>query len=698
MLSLYIDESGQFENRLDADHAVVGGVLVKHRTAEDLDQVGGVVQEGLIRICGEDYHRRLHGEARDFQLQNGIIQDVIHARELNGQLFPVYIQRAAAKRTINSNITDDNTACMLYFNMLNELLTSVLLYYPDLLADENEIRIHLASRVAVHSGRDEERRKAFESVGLTFNRGSQGDALYYLNNETSVLIHLNDALRSYPYLERRLSIHISKIRINYENRGSSGVSMNMLYLADIICNHVYHSRKWADSPNRLRHGIAFAYGDINDAYQRLYRAYCEKNWFAFASGAYYFPITYAESPFLKVYNTYIRTLLVRFPSQVDRQSLDRLLFEAQQLVQSGAYNRQHALYVLRIVETLTGRLGAELKVTLYDCMLQVFNHTGADEEGERAYELALQAAGEVGSFEMLERKRAIMTRYATTCTNRFDFTGALELADRLIESQLAMQELQATMDLVLFNSLNGADKDIFLGKQYSSKGQFMAFLRREEAYDWFHKAIALFGDNGYNRSQTLSYLVHYLAESDRPLTPADRALTEEYLGTGGFADGAEAFLTDKGLFAHTPGHFRLFAWIKWYRYRYPSEIRNDALVKLAHRIMEQHDALLEHPWPLILTNMAELLQGQDKKLATRLLHRAHELCLREEHHFTIRLIGKHIQLKIKEDQRSLDELIGLIRAKDHPALKTYFELDKAERLPFREQVQAIASKFTFTYH
>ncbi|MBY0001429.1 hypothetical protein H7S55_14720 [Priestia aryabhattai] len=697
MITLFIDESGQFENERDSNYVVVGGILVKHQNKEELDSLCKEVEAEFIRIHGNDYHNNIHGTTRNLNNQQKIITNIINNRERFKDIIPIFIEKGNITRIINSNITDDNTTGMLYFNMLNDLITNIILYYPGMTKDEKNINIYLASRVTPENELSSEAQKHLDSLGIDKGKGKYGDNLYYLNNQTSSLINLHNELSRYPFLEEPLTVNIKKEIINYSNRNKE--YMNLFYIADIVCNDIYNMGKRGLTYN-LTSFINFLYDDINSEYKKIFRNYAKGELFDFLANHYDYNIKFnQQNNYKKVYDSYLSILEGNLDEIINKDSLRNALYSIRQLSAKGKYNRQKLIYLLTFLEKYIDEFQDLNKVIFYDLLLRAYNHVGSYNKAEVAFNKLINIASGSTSIEMINLKREVLTRYASTMANIFDFQKALYLIDNIIDVQQILEETLNTIDSILFNETPGVNKGMMLGKLYSAKAQYFSFLKKPEAYDFFIKALEFLEDHPGNKRQTMSYLVHFLCDHlEIEITSQMKDQLNKYFEGDNFSSQLN-FLLDEERYMKPPRTFQMFAFVKLYSYRLTNEIDYNQLDKLVNRITKIPNDQLQHPWELIFYNIARLYSDRDRELAEKLTKCALDICLINSKNITMYILGLMIQIRMFPSEESVEKFIVFIENTKINNLYEYFSIGYLKDMNnINDKISYILSKFKFTYH
>jgi hypothetical protein len=691
MLTLFIDESGVFEKEDDAAY-VIGGLLLKHTGMEGIVKLNQEVKEKFINICGHDYNEKIHGKERNHKLQNEIIEKIINSNSCI-DVEPVYITKGTLEKHVNSNITDDNNGCMLYLNMINTFVSTLLLHYPNLIKGEDKVNIFIASRVAKNVSKL--KRKQFEKMGFSSREDKDG-IRFFINNETSLLIHLNQELSSYNYYKHKIDINITKETINYRKPAENA---ELFYLADIVCNHVYNAIKRKTGVN-LHNRIPFIYDDINISYVNIHHQFLEQNLYEFLHLRYHFDDKFANHPSKKEYDEYLQKIESNINEIINEDTVRETLSKVHSIVKSKNYSRQEVYnYLLFIGDHIDYLKDNEDKATYYDLYLQALNHHGEyGENSEEIYKQALEKTSRIGSFRSISKKREIMNRYATTLSNGFNFKESLELTTYLIDAQNQLRNALVNIDSILFDKESKIQEDLHLGKFLSSKGQFLSFLEEtpEEAYQCFHKAIEMMKGDKKNLSQTTSYLAHFLAENrDIQMSTMDRELLNDYLQGTSYEERLNNISNKK---PEELNPFQLFAFVKLYTKRLYEEVNHDDFRKLAMKLSRLDVKKLEHPWQLIFSNMANFILDHDRNLSNKLYTKAIEICEKEEKKVTIKLIGLMIAIQQNKDEQSVTNFTEYLKERNDSHLNAYFEYTfLIDNHTVADKIEKILSKFTYTY-
>lgn len=696
MLTLFIDESGQFENNNDIKNVVVGGVLIKHETVEELNNISNDVESEFIDIYGSNYENFIHGDSRNIIKQRDVISRIINSGGKFKYITPTFMAKGEVNRLINSNITDDNTAGMLYFNMVNSFVSTILLHYPEFEKTEKELNIFIASRIATEHALSGNKRLDLESIGMDKVIKPNGSTIYFLNNQTSILINLHNELSNYSLIKEPLDVKIKKKVINYDNREEQ--YMNMFYLADIVCNEVYNKRKMGRNHD-FSTAISFFYDDINNEYKKIYKDYAEGRLYEFLDGCYDFNVKFQENKFKKVYDNYIRILKKNVNKIISRDSIRDTLYSVKEFSAKGKYDRKKVLYLLTFLKDYLKELSHLNIIVFYELLLRVYNHMGLVTEATKTYNDLMDLAIEFTSLEMLDRKRSFLNLYTSILVNRFDFKEALEIIENLIDSELIIQEALLNIEAGLFDKVTAVDKGMQLGKYYSAKAQFLSFLNDPAALESYELALSCLEDHPRNKSQTTSYLVHFLCDHiDIQITSEIKGLLNDYF-TGEDFSARLDFLLQEDKYLKVNRSYELFALLKLYLFRYPDEIEYSMLDRLVKKVLSIPEYKLQHPWELIFFTLAKLYLEYDKDLSEKLVKRALENSLINSEQVTIYLIGLMIKVETNRSIRAINEFINYVENVGQESLNSYFEIEKLKSEgDMEDKVELILSKFKFTYH
>ncbi|PEJ58821.1 hypothetical protein CN692_07545 [Bacillus sp. AFS002410] len=696
MITLFIDESGHFENEKDIENVVVGGILIKHERIEELNNLSKIVELEFKKIYNSEYHKFIHGKTRDIKKQKEIISKILNGGGKFNSITPTFMAKGKVNALINSNITDDNTAGMLYFNMINSLVSTILLYYPNITNKEKEINIFIASRITKLNTISGDKIHDLESIGMDKTTKQNGDTIYFLNNQTSILINLHNELSNNNLIQQPIDVKLKKVIVNYENREEE--LMNMFYLADIVCNEVYNKRKLDESTN-LCNAISFYYDDINSKYKKIYKYYVEKKLFKFLENTYDFDILFRKNNFKHNYDNYIRFLKENISEIISKDSIRDTLYLIKEFTSKGKYDRKKVLYLLLFLKDHLKKLNNLNKIIYYELLLRVYNDMGLVKEASKTYNDLLNLAIESSSFEMIDRKRNFLNLYTSTLANIFDFKKALSINESLIRSQLILQEELLNIEAGLFDKVTDIDtaKGMQLGKYYSAKAQSLSFLNDPSAIKYYMMALNLLKDHPRNRNQTTSYLVHFLC--DHSNIQIDRKITDyldDYFKGKSFNERLEFLIQEDKYMSRT---YELFALLKIYLHRSQDQIDYSILNRLVERVLIIPVYKLQHPWQLILFTLAKLYSMKNKGIAEKLLEIALEYSLSNPEQTTIYLIGLMIKINVYPNENSVNDFIKYIEHKCIEELNQYFDVEKVKSAEnIEDKVELVLSKFRFTYH
>lgn len=694
MISIFIDESGQFENDLDSGNVVVGGVLVKHQNEEELVHMNERLSGLFKETYGTDYYGILHGETRDRNAQELFIQRLQNVQGVE----PVYIHNGSRTSSISSNITNDQTACLLYFNMVNQLVTGSLFLDINMLEEHQTIQIYVASRIAVEKQMSKERKDSFEIVGFTDDRYRKpGEARYQLNNETSLLIHLNRDMEQLGPANRHLHITIKKVSIQYSNMNFP--FKDLFYTADIICNQVFKHLR-SKRPVQVQTSHKFIYDDIHEHVSSLVRYFRGGDHFSFLLQSTRFYNRYQKHPWLTTYTTYVKSMESSIQNSLSPQEVSNLLHKVSHQMSQGNYSRFEGMRWLTFLESYLHAMSAAERVTYYNLCIQTANHVGDYQKGKAYYRLAMESADQVRSASMVETKIKMMNRYATTCSNAFDFDAAIQITEEAIILQEQILETYSVINSMLYHEHQPVVYDTMLGILHSAKGRYLAFKRDPEAQSHFRRALALLESDPNNKKITISYYIHLLADQ-----LALTATSEEHAAIDAYFHGLdfEQFVNRMQDVEWTKSDisvpFQLFVFIKWYRYRQPELIVKPVLKALAKRLLQVPIEQWQHPWELILFNLAEMLKSYDTQISDELYRKSKAVCSQSTSNMTMRLFGSMVNIQQYKDAASIANFSKLVQSDDIPAVKSYFQLDNISKLgTTSERARYLTEKFTYMYN
>lgn len=704
MIALFIDESGSFEcndknyeSLEDKElNEVIGGVLCFNLKNEDaLNNVNIRLKREFIEVGGYDYYKKIHGRNRVGIIQNKLLKRVFEENQGYGHIVPFYIERGQISKNINSNITDDNTAAMLYFNMLNRLVSNILLYYPDFIEDNcsEDVHINIASRRTPFNKLNEKKKKEFISLGISVDQENQNS--FKLNSSTSVLANISNELSNNNSRKCKININIREHNINYQ--GSDLGCNEMFQLADFVCNNAY--LKVIDLPNR----VIFGYDDIDDNYRRIYKNYKLNNLFEYINEKYNIEYLHSRNKYKKIYDKYLLKLDENKITKIN--SIKECMAKIEIIIHEKRYERKRMKYLVDFLQLIIDQLPQKystIKLNFYYLTLNVYNHIGDFNNNRSTYRKVISNAESVFSIEAINLKLKINNVYAVTKSNEFDFKQSLMLVEELIIIQEDIEKIFMQSNKLLFNTNKTSNDivDLDMGKLYSSKGQYQAFILDNDAYESFHKALTYMGINTINKHQTISYFIHFLSESNHPINENDFIIIEDYFGSKNFMDILNHFNEVGEGMINIPVAFKLFAFIKLYINRLSCFIEDEKLKILVKRILKFDTNILEHPWGLIFFNLGKYFHT-DTKLSKSLLDRAYNICNSSDNEVTLKLIAHMIKINSVRNKgciKSFSEYLQEDFITEH--MRDYFKLDeiRSGNLNLEEKIALVNSKFTYMYH
>ncbi|HHY81478.1 MAG TPA: hypothetical protein GX505_02235 [Clostridiales bacterium] len=703
MIALFLDESGNFEvnnkpieslsGQKPAD--VVGGILCYGlRNENDLKNLNNRVKQEFINVCGDNYFENIHGKSRVGKYQTVMLDRLFSGESRLQGIIPFYIEKGVLDKKINSNITDDNTACMLYINMLNRVLSGILLYNPDLNINKSNEKVYIflpTRRPPIHK-LDNATINSYRSLSAFVPEDI--DDRFRIPSSTSVLINLNNELSSMDYLCNRIDFSIQEHTIDYSK---SDFPYNELYqIADFVCNNAYFKVQ------KLEKEYVLAYDNINECYRRLYRNYMEKNLYGYLMELYYYNINFCQNRYKKLYDKHIAKLdegAIIISNNI-RQCMTKLDI----VIAEKSYERKCLKFVLDYLEQHIEALPAKdnlIRQQFYYLKMSVYNHLGDFKGNLMTYKKLDEVSKQINSLESIDLRLRARKLYAVTCSNSFQFRDALSAIDDTIAIHEELQSLVKNIGEMLFDeALDSSFSDVEMGKLYSSKGQYLSFLNNEEAYECFYSAIDYMGLDTANRLQTISYLMHHLAMSNRHISQKDRELMIEYFGCGNFSGSMQRFIElDSAQLMIPPESFRLFAFLKLYLMRFRNELDMDLLDKFTKKILNLEIKRMEHPWELILFNLGKFY-FKEIDLSRTLMKAACSICNNAENDLTMELIGKMIMVNCEANDKSIKSFCDFLQSdKATDYIRTYFEISKLmdTSLTTEEKINLINSKFTYMY-
>lgn len=633
MLVLSIDESGRFEKQINEkkeDILFVGGILFQN--LNDKNQEETRIKRFLIEITKEaqvELERRYPNQKFDIKYPNSfhmgsvdlgenipksIIREfrefiylkLVKFLKRNEYKIICYIRDMHEDYTSgrqNSNIINDNKGGNLYERMVLQLIYNNIFYNLDTI-NEKEIVLNFATRKSAVSSDDFEAINEMNKLGgVRVKDPESGTVLYEFSNTLGYKSAIATKLRENP-IKNCVNFDLNSYSINYKKENKNPDS---LYLADIICGYLrskFDQSKQTYGIKSLMETIKKETGsypiitiedkeEINSTYNKLIQAINNKDFIE--ALLYKYEIEYSNSKFSDYYSEYlVNPLEERIKSLFNRGDFSNYLYKLEILLsksvddESAKYNKAKYIidYLWDIIESneeVYNKIRKNYIYQLADCTIRALNHQGCLAKDIEKYREKCES-DEFKEYITIDEYINTQNRLATTYANSLMYEEALKVLEEPLELIEEVKEYKSDIA-----SLVGCKVRVdIIGKLYSSRGQFNAFLNRNiEAKECFEKALEEFGGSnpvteGYN-------LHNYICLGEKDLF---RENLESLAEGVNWVRKVEKCNDRYMLYIIIKGIYKLFM--------------NELKIKDAKKIKEAIDKKNkrnEHPWELIYRNL-----------------------------------------------------------------------------------------------
>lgn len=702
MIYIFLDEAGSFEcNDNDkTKREVIGGVICKSvKNEESLKKLGSSVDKQFINAGGYDYWNKIHGKQRNGKIQNTVLKSIFIDKKCGNEIIPFYIERGTFNKRIYSNITDDNNASFLYLNMLDRVVSNLILYKSGILDGDNEVIINLPTRVLPVKKLSSREIKAFRELSYDIVNDR-----VVLDLSSNLLSALSCEISNCSFLKNKIHVGINANKIIYGDECKNKDNLNVFYqLSDFVCNNAY--LKVMDDLNE----IVFAYDDIDECYRKIIQYYNEGKLYEYVNQREKYDIEFKDSKYKRIYDYYIKNLDEE-KLYNDTSIRDFIIKEGAE-IKSKEYIRVFVKRKLekvdKYVDSSIAKNNLKTVIEYYIFKMRTYNHLGDFKDNSNTYKNIKKLTYGINSLYIIKLRMEAENLYAVTLSNSFLFKESIEYIDELIKYQEFVEEMYKEIACSIDKKeINKIYYDVDMGKYLSSRGQYMSFIEDISSKSYFLKALDCFKYDDAQRNQTISYLIHYY--SYFKIVPEDniRRTIDKYFEFDSFRDGVNYFTKIKYENLLSPGEsFKLFAFIKyWIVYGKMGQIIDlGQIKKLSTKLVnlcsyvEEHSKFFEHPYELIFYNIAQRLEAGFLKKEFN--DKAISICKNPNSEFTLRAIGFMIKLNCYKNKKDLKKFIKFLNEEDVlEETRQYFEVNVLSREDdINKALNIINSKFTYMY-
>lgn len=623
MWILSIDESGRFEKQFDNEKETklfVGGILINEEDSTKEEVILKRFLENTAKDAEEFLKSKYPNENIDIKYPKSFhmgnldiggdksvpsyvkneFKDFVYSKVINllkdkRYKLVYYLKDMKELKGLSGsqcNLLNDNRGGNLYERMVLQLVYNTIFYNLDTNGSNNVV-LNFATRKSAINKNDEKAIREIKKLGAK-SAGSQEEInLYEFSNTIGYRSAIATKLLE-NNIESNIDFSFNSYSINYKKLGENPES---LYLADIICGYF---RKKVDENkgdyniNKVMEDIKNETGQypkiyiedsegIDKDHNRLIEAIKDKNFIKALE--YSYEIEHSKSKYSNYYTRYmIEPLKERIDKLFNDSKIPNYICELETFLSKSESKYELALYILRcfkdIISSNTQKISMINKYKFADFFIRALNHKGYVIEDLQEY---LEIFNKCKEYITIEEYIETKNRIATTYSNSLRYNDAIEILEEPIELASFLKDYKND----IASMIGCKSKLQLMGKLYSSKAQFLAFLNRnEEANNEFEKAFKEFGEKN---ETTKSYLLHNLIclgskeEFKKELLIKDKNQYIKKIEES--EDRHELFFLIKGI-------YKLFL--------------NEFNLKDVEKIKRKVDVLFkkkEHPWELIYRNL-----------------------------------------------------------------------------------------------
>ena len=738
MITIGLDEYGHFELE---DFAFVGGLVYD---GDDYKAEGQRILNFLKNCCEEvnaNYPEDLHLDKKSNKKGNKnavkkvkdyISKNIATYLKENGKYHIVCMVRDNTYRkdyNTKSNLIDDDFAGNRYEHMMCETINNII--FNNILKEEKDINLNIATRISVIPFEEKDKINEFEKLNYkhkkeykpnlyTNKNGIKLPSKSFFGTDEKTFRTFLFTIMLYKRNKNKNSKEKEEFNFNNVNITpidyKSSNNMEFLYLSDFICSYIKNKYLKEKNLNKEEYEYKFnfdefckealeisankepyiwVYEDIDGIYNKIMDSYYERNLFNVLS--YLYDGSKSESKYAKFYNDYwFKEILNKLKGYkiIEIENAINLLEE--NMKEENPFKLDFIFKGLKKIimedeELKKERRYNEINYKLADLGLRIYNHKGDIKKSDEQFEICKKLKDNVPIEKYLETAN----RQSVNCSNKFEFERALELSEYNEECFKIIKETKK--EIAELNENKGEDswKVSELGKCLSSSGQYLAFMRKEEAIKKFEEAIEEFNGEERNIRQTLSYILHFAIDNnDKDLY--EKNCVKYFYGAESFEEQFDNIIN--GTFKGFDRDYGLYVFVKALNKMYFDEVKLDFVNKIRTTKYknELEFKIDSHPWELIYKHLASLCLKKDKeKYFKDCIEKALNI---ESDDLTVKIIKYSIELEklaILDDVKGLNKKINEFKKFIDDNDITYFkDCIKENNI---DTYKNIINKFTFMY-
>lgn len=737
MLTICLDESGNFEEKKQYKPLIVGGAIY---IGEDVKEEEERLKNFYINACKEIEEELTKKEGRAISVE---YPKNLHSTDnINGyESIPKKINKVLNKKVIDyirksgkyhitamiksfdiKETTEDeevgimvnfNKGANLYERMATKFIYNNIFYNPELSTLNDNVNLKLAKRT-INASKGDELFDQLTSLGYSAKENLDGTHRFYVTDSATFRNSLSTKIYE-TNVDKNIEFTLEVESISYKD----DKNMAFLYLADNVCDIIKNTCRELSgefNPLKLTEEIKNKFGNnmfcfIHDDIDLIWTRIVEKVEEGDLIGTLEKIGELKNSPskhkeFYKEF--WLPKIEEKLPIIFNESLIDSYLGSLEYFFSKQVNEYEKGLEIanqlLTLLEESKIRNREQIKYKINEKIALAHNHRGAIDNALKHFNICeeLKNSG-ISVMDYLSMKN----RKTIAMTNACDFNEAINE----LNIQYRLYEIMEERDLEVAVALNMQSEKSYeissKGKILSALGQNLAFLGKyDEAEKKFLEALEVFKDE-VNKNVTRSYLKHmYIACNNR----------EKYENLYSIKDIKTQY---SEIFSHKRvDRYELLIFLKALNTFYVEEIQGDFVVDLmekVNKLMKDPD-FNQHPMELIIKHLSQLLHKKGcKNQGEKLIDKYIDIVHKSE--FTIKAIIEkskidylnlkmedfHINNRMERDKISkkiminIDNIKGICKS-EKKAMEVFDELLKTDTSKVNECLRIINEKLSYMYN
>ncbi|MFX0548662.1 hypothetical protein ACOAKC_04935 [Hathewaya histolytica] len=716
MTTICLDESGDFENERYL-RKFVGGIIY---TGEDCTEEEKRVEEFLKQKCLEnnlEYPKGIHStEMKDKTVKYKIEKDLVRYIKENKKYHFICLLKGKQKRSNYknlSNIVNDSNASNLYEHMVCNLIFNSVFYNRGFYDDE-KINLQVATRsIPIDKSKKNEIKKYME-LGYSYRVSDDNKKyIFYLTDIRTYKSAIGVKMMENK-INKNIDFTMNVTSINYKKQDATTTSF--LYVADFVCDIIkdyldkdkndFNIRNVSKEITNIlgKDFLCWVYDDIDSVLNDLVKNINKKDLIACLNESY--NLKESKSYFQDYYwNYWYKHFKEDIKDTFNVNRIDIYISEIKYMFSKEVHDYKRGLYIAlelwsifekyhKSIQKESKKISEKYFYRLSDLILRGYNHIGDTENAEIYFKICDKYKETVNIEEYI----STINRIVQIDVNEFKFNTAIErLEPSLLGLEVWKKTKKEVSELMGLNEQRTACLEL-RGKVLSSIGQFNAFKReKENAEEYFEKALGEFIHDEKNRTVTLSYYMHLAIDNND--FNLYKKYEQSYFGTDDINEQFKSItiLSNK----EKPDNFKLFVYIKALNVFYGKNLEDKLLDKIRSTdYIKLGFSVASNPWQLIYKHISLILYKKGKmNEGDTMIEKA--VSSIKNSGITIDLINLCSKLQASKFNKDLNKQKKILKEfkmkiSNNNYINNYFKECFSEEKD-EEIVEKIINKFTYTY-